>query len=191
MKPERSRSQERQRGKSLFVLLVAAVLTLAAPALDAAGGSFSLGGARVVDAPDFSYGVAEIAFDEPRNLSSGAGVIRRLELVRVLVRGRGFRPKATGPIVWLNGLPTLRTDVAEDGTRVEAYFLEPLQEIEKAAARLGRWELIYQPHEGAQQVFRISPTGDPAGAHQPPEVLRLSPEERARIEALKREHGIE
>jgi hypothetical protein len=191
MRPERARRQERQEGRPLFVLLIAAILTLAPPTLAAAEGSFSLGGARVVDVPEFSYEVAEVAFDEPRNFSSGAGVIRRLELVRVVVQGRGFRPKATGPVVWLNGIPTLRTDVAEDGTRVEAYFLEPLQEIEKSAARLGRWELLYQPHEGAQEVFRISPTGDPAGAHQPPEVLRLSPEERARIEALKREHGIE
>ncbi len=147
-----------------FIVSLVAVLPLAASAE-----SLSLGEALVVPAPGgFSYSITEVRFLEPRNISVGAGVIRRLEAVKVVVKGEGFRPKATGPILWLNGIPTLRTQVAEDGRMVEAYFFESFQTFEEAAARLGRWELIYQPHEGAREVYRISPTGDPALAAERP-----------------------
>jgi len=133
----------------------------------------SWGEAPVVPAPrGFSYSLVEVRFREPRAFSSGAGMTPQREAVKVVVKGEGFRPKATGPILWLNGIPTLRTQVAEDGRMVEAYFFESFQTFEEAAARLGRWELIYQPHEGAREVYRISPTGDPALAAERP-VIRL------------------
>lgn len=94
------------------------------------------------------------------------------------------------PSVWLNGIPTFRTQVAEDGTRVEAYFLESLNTLEEAAARLGRWELLYQPHQGGPEVYRVSPTGDPAAAGTPPVITRLSPAERERVETLRQRFGI-
>ena len=120
----------------------------------------SWGTANIVQAPEgFSYTISEVMYTEPRAFSIGTGVTRRLEIVQVVVKGTGFLPKATGPVIWLNGIPTLRTTVAEDGTSVEALFLETLHTIESAAARMDRWELIFQPHEGSRQVYRVSPTG--------------------------------
>jgi hypothetical protein len=175
------------RGQLLLIMTFIAIL----PSL-ARAESLSWGAASVVQAPEgFSYSIAEIMFPEPRAFSTGAGVTRRLDVVRVVVTGIGFRPKATGPIVWLNGTPTLRTKVAEDGTEVEAYFLEPLNMLEAAASRAGRWELVYQSHEGAREVYRISPTGDPADIDRRPSVLRLSPQERAQIDALHQRFRIE
>jgi hypothetical protein len=130
-------------------------------------------GAKVVEVPKFSYEVAQVYFKEPRNVSTGAGNISVREMVKVVVRGQGFRPMATGPVVWLNGIRTLRTQVAEDGTAVEAWFPESLQALDAAAAKLGKWELLYQPHEGANEVYRISPTGDPADAESRPAITNL------------------
>lgn len=128
------------------------------------------GSVPVVDAPQFSYRVEEVHFAKPRNISIGARVIQRAEMVRVVVKGVGFRPRATGPVVWLNGVPTLRTLVSDDGTALEAWFLESIQEFDVAAAQLGRWELMVQPHEGAGQVFRISPSGHPTDAGTRPAI---------------------
>lgn len=192
MRYREKKGQERGRKGFLVASMIAAVLVLAFPALAVWAESFSLGKARVVDAPPtFSYEVVEVSFDKPLNLSIGAKVAHRLELVKVVLRGQGFLPKATGPILWLNGIPTLRTQVTEDGTTVEAYFLDSLQVLEEAAARLGRWELLYQAHEGASEVYRISPTGDPAVADSQPTIRRLSPAERQRVETLKRQFRIE
>lgn len=158
------------RGRSFLFFGLMAALPLVASAEP-----LSWGEVPVVLAPQrFSYSLVEVRFREPRAISSGAGMTLQWEAVKVVVKGGGFRPKATGPIVWLNGIPTLRTQVAEDGNTVEAYFFEPLQVFEEAAARLGRWEVIYQPHEGAREVYRLSPTGDPADADRRPMIwLRI------------------
>jgi hypothetical protein len=148
---------------SSLIVATAFLLTFIAPAL--AADSFSLGEAQVVNAPQFSAQASRVVFDEPRFFSTGAGVTKVTEIVQVIVRGEGFQPKATGPVVWLNNIPTLRTDVSEDGTRVEAYFLEPLQALREAAAREGGWQVIYQPHAGAPEVYRISLDVDPSLAH--------------------------
>lgn len=161
--------------QALAPLLLMGALGLALPGLGDAVAPSSFQGARVVDVPQFSYEVVEVHFKEPHNVSSGEGTIRLWEVVKVVVRGQGFRPKATGPVVWLNGIRTLRTQVAEDGTAVEAWFLESLQALEAAAANLGRWELLYQPHEGANEVYRISPTGNPADAESRPAIRYLYP----------------
>ena len=149
---------------NLFALVAALPLFAMAEPL-------SWGKALVLPAPaGFSYSVVEVAFQEPRYISSGAGVISRLRAVKVLVRGKDFRPKATGPIIWLNSIPTLRTRVTEDGTAIEAYFFESFRALEEAATRLGKWELIYQSHEGTLEVCRVSPTGDPHDADRRPVV---------------------
>ena len=177
--------QRNVRGQGRSLLLPVMTLVALLPSL-AGAASLSWGTASVVQAPQgFSYSIAEIMFPEPRTFSVGAGVTRRLDVVQVVVRGVGFRPKATGPIIWLNGIPTLRTKVADDGTKVEAYFLEPLNTLEAAAMRKGSWELVYQSHEGARELYRISPTGDPADVGRQPHILRLSPQERAQIDALR------
>ena len=131
----------------------------------------SLGSARVVNAPaQFSYRIEQTRFSQPRNISTGAGAEQRQEIVRVIVRGQGFRPRATGPVVWLNGIATLRTQVAADGSSLQADFLESVPELEAAAARLGRWQLIVQPHEGAREALLVSPSGHPADAGTRPSV---------------------
>ena len=125
----------------------------------------SLAGARVVNAPaQFSYAIEQVHFTQPRSLSTGAGAEQRHEIVRVVVRGQGFRPRATGPIVWLNGIATLRTQVAEDGASIQADFLESVPELEAAAARLGQWRVVVQPHEGAGEALLVAPAGQPAGS---------------------------
>jgi hypothetical protein len=148
--------------------------------------------ANIVQAPDgFSYTISEVMYTEPRAFSIGTAVTRRLEIVQVVVKGTGFLPKATGPVIWLNGIPTLRTTVAEDGTSVEALFLETLHTIESAAARIDRWELIFQPHEGSRQVYRVSPTGFAADVDRQPEIRRLTPAARAHLESLRQQLRLE
>ena len=131
----------------------------------------SLGSAQVVSAPaQFSYRVEEVHFSQPRNISTGAGAERRREIVRVVVQGQGFHTRATGPVVWLNGVPTIRTRVADDGSSIQAVFLESVPELDAAAARTGGWQLIVQPSEGAREVLQVSPSGDPAAARARPAV---------------------
>jgi hypothetical protein len=166
------------------------VLCLGLPALVAAA-PLSVNTAQVVDAAKFTYEIAEVAFEQPLNLSTGAGVTSRLDLIKVVVHGEGFRPMATGPIVWLNGIPTLRTEVAEDGTSVTAYFLESLPDLHGAATQRGHWELLYQPHEGASEVYRVSPTGHAADAGREPAISQLSAVERQRVETLRQQLGLQ
>jgi hypothetical protein len=134
----------------------------------------SLGDATVAEAPSFTYEIVDVHFDEPRNFSRGAASVRVSRISKVVVKGEGFRAKATGPIVWLNGVATMRTQVSEDGRTVEAYFFESVSDIESAAKRLRGWQLIYQPHEGCDEVYRISPTGVPADAQNRPRVSRAN-----------------
>lgn len=176
---------------SLVLILAIGLAWGMQPALSDEAQGFSLTGVQVTDTPLFTYEIEEVAFPEPHNLSTGAGSARRLVLVKVTVRGHGFRPMATGPVVWLNGIPTLRTEVAEDGTTVEAYFLESLDELEGAAQGRRRWELLYQPHGGATAVQRISPTGDVGDSDQSPPIKELSLAEQQRVDALRRTFGIE
>ena len=167
--------QLRQGGRRL-ILLVVVSLAGGFPAMVIAG-EHAWGDALIAPAPEgYSYTVSIVTFEPPRMFSTGAGATHFSEAIRVIVRGRGFRPKATGPVIWLNGIPTLRTRVADDGTSVEALFLEPLEAYEAAATKLGNWGLIYQPHEGAAQVYQVSPTGHPDDARIYPSIQRLPPE---------------
>lgn len=173
MQARQERNQKGRWGGIVALLALLSVMVLGLTGLSSAAG-VSLQGANIVDAPDFTYEVAEVRFDEPRNISTGSGSVRVTTMVMALVKGQGFRPRATGPIVWLNGIPTLRTQVAEDGASVEAWFVESLQALADGAQSLGKWQLIYQPHEGANEVYRISPTGNPLDAGSQPVIRQLS-----------------
>jgi hypothetical protein len=116
----------------------------------------------------------DVAFAEPRYISTGAGRTRVSKMVKAVVRGSGFRPKATGPVVWLNGIATLRTQVAQGGESVEAWFVQPLEALSRAAVKAGRWELIYQPYQGTSVAYRVSPTGDPADAEIKPMIRQIA-----------------
>ena len=176
---------------SVVAAIAAAGMWLSPAASTPAAGPGPVSESQVIDSPQFTYTVAQVAYDQPRNLSIGAGTARRLDVVKVIIKGEGFRPKSTGPIVWLNGIATLRTDVSEDGTTVEAYYLEPLPDLEAAAATLGRWELLYQPFECSAEAYRIYPSGDAAGADLAPYIRRFTADQRAQLEALKSSYGIE
>lgn len=169
MRNRHDRDQKGRLGWTLASRLVLlGLLGLGLPGLSVAVDPSPLGGAAIVDTPQFTYEIVEVYFEKARDISSGAGKISRSEMVKVVVQGEGFRQRATGPVLWLNGIPTPRAQVAEDGRFLEAWFLEPLQTLEEAADKLGRWELIYQPHAGALTVFRISPTGHPGNVNGRP-----------------------
>jgi hypothetical protein len=150
------------------LLMVAVVLVLALLAVTPAG-ALSLDGVAIVDAPGFSYALDVVSFSQPRSISTGAGKTAVSQMVRVVVHGQGFRPRATGPVVWLNGVPTLRTQVSDDGTTIEAYFTQSAGELSTAADGNGAWAVIVQP-TAAGQAWRVSPTGNPADAAQRPAI---------------------
>jgi len=169
MKDRHKRNQKGHLGRILAPgLVLLELLGLGLPRLSVALDPPTLEEATIVDTPQFTYEIVEVRFEKPRNISSGAGRISRSEMVKVVAQGEDFRQRATGPVLWLNGIPTLRTQVTEDGRSLEAWFIEPLQTLGEAADKLGRWELIYQPHAGASPVFRISPTGHPGDATERP-----------------------
>lgn len=81
--------------------------------------------------------------------------------------------------MWLNGEPTLRVLVAEDGSSLEAYFYRSFSEME--AANKGVWQVQIQDYEGADLLSVPGVT----------EIRRLSATERAQLDARKRQFGLQ
>lgn len=127
-----------------------------------------------------SFSIIEAGFEQPHSISVSDGPPKQyLDAVKVVVTGQGFTQRNAGPVIWLNGVPTLRVIVAEDGSSLEAYFYQPLWQVEAASG--GRWEVQFQDHERANKLLVPGPA----------EVRRLSGPERARVEALKQKLGIQ
>ncbi|RJQ21441.1 MAG: hypothetical protein C4560_03925 [Nitrospiraceae bacterium] len=150
-------------------------------------------GAKIVPAETgFYYTIEEVYYETPFIVRGEDASVtgKSLVAVKVTVHGKGFKQKDTGPQIWLNGFFTMRARVSDDGASVEAYFTEPLNVLEQAAASTGAWELIYKSHEGVKAVQRISPTGNPADVNQIPKLGRLSSEEMTRVEILKQKFGL-
>jgi hypothetical protein len=127
-----------------------------------------------------SVSIVEVAFAQPHNISTDDGSMKQyLDAVKVVVIGSGFRQRDTGPVVWLNGEPTLRVLVAEDGSSLEAYFYSSFPKME--AANKGVWNVQIQDYEGADLLSAPGAT----------EVQRLSATERAQLDARKRQFGLQ
>lgn len=127
-----------------------------------------------------SVSIVEAAFAQPHSISSDDGSMKQyLDAVKVVVTGRGFRQRDTGPVVWLNGEPTLRVLVAEDGSSLEAYFYRSFSEME--AANKDVWQVQIQDYEGADLLSVPGVT----------EIRRLSATERAQLDARKRQFGLQ
>lgn len=127
-----------------------------------------------------AFTIVETAFTEPRRISNSDGSIdQQLETVKVVVMGSGFRQNNTGPTIWLNGEPTLRVVVAEDGSSLEAYFYQPLDQLEASGS--GGWKVEFQDHEGGNTVQVAGPAA----------VERLSAAERTELNARKQQLGIQ
>ncbi len=184
------RSKNVKRGHRIYLLTIALPLfCIMTSEVIAVSDSFR--DATVLTNVRFSYSIEEVYFEKPINISVGNSVVPYVEAIKVVIKGEGFIPKATGPVIWLNGISTLRTVVAEDGACVEGYFYQPLRRLDESAEKMGRWELIYQSHEGTPEVYRISPDGDVKDIDSRPAIKKLSPQERKKVEAIKREFKIE
>lgn len=184
------RSKNVKRGHGIYLLTI--VLSLfCIMTSEVIAESVSFRDATVLTKAHFAYSIEEVYFEKPINISIGNSVAPYVEAIKVVIKGNGFIPKATGPVIWLNSISTLRTVVAEDGTYVEGYFYQPLRNLDESAEKMGRWELIYQSHEGTPEVYRISPTGDVKDIDSRPTIKKLSPQERKKVDAIKREFKIE
>jgi hypothetical protein len=119
------------------------------------------GNVKVVPAPkDFSYKVQEVYFKRPHTYKNTYSKIEKtLVAVKVIVYGRDFREKATGPVVWLNRIGANIVRVSPDGDILQAYFYKPFNLFKKGFKELRGWELVYLPHDGARAAYIIGPEG--------------------------------
>jgi hypothetical protein len=163
------------RGRGQVPLLMALIFGLslyAAPDSSRAADAMGLANVRLSDHAEFSYEIAEVEFATPRELSTGAGKASLSKLVKVTIHGAGFRAGAAGPLVWLNGVATLRTEVSRDGRTIKAWFLEPIESLVQAAAQRGEWDVVYRRSTGDPQAFRIAYAGNPGARSSAPVIVQ-------------------
>ena len=184
--------------KSREILLASTVLALALVGFppNAWSQQGPWGDVKIVQAPaDFSYIVEEVYFKRPHHYKIVASKIEKaLVAVKVTIYGRGFKEQATGPVVWLNRIPAHFVRISPDGDVAEAYFYRPFQDIEKGPRELRGWELVYLPHEGGGEGYRIGPKGRrgerPRDLSAMPPVRRLTEVEWQHAKELSEQYQV-
>lgn len=141
---------------------------------------------------EFSYTVEQVYFKQPRTYKDVASKIEKAVVaIKVTIYGRGFKDQDTGPAIWLNRVRSHGIRVSPDGRSIEAYFFRPYRDFERIARELQAWELIYTPHLGSKEIYRIGPRGRKSNnpkdlAARPPTRLLTDAEWRHAEELAKR-----
>lgn len=144
---------------------------------------------------EFSYTVEQVYFKQPRTYKDVASKIETAMIaIKVTVYGRGFKDQDTGPAVWLNRVRSHAIRVSPEGDIIEAYFFHPYRDFERIARELQAWELIYTPHVGSKEIYRIGPRGrksnNPKALAARPPTRLLTNAEWHHAEELAKKFGV-